>query len=91
MVTKHKFYVTKYALSTGIMEVEGEVDGKFPNMMRPVDKSNFAVYHGDEWHLDFKSAQSKAMDMRERKLKLLRKQIQRLEAKTFDINENTKR
>lgn len=77
-----KVWITKYALSQGIKEIEVEQSKDFPDMVS--DKWN-ASYHGEgrEWHRTFESAKMKAEDMRLNKIVSLNKQIQKYEKMKF--------
>ncbi len=84
-----KFYVTKYALTQGIIEVEGEVCDGFPDMIEETEKTEHAyfkrTFHGKntEWHETKESAIKKAEEMRDKKIASLRKQIEKLERMKF--------
>lgn len=78
-----KVFVTKYALTQGIEEEEARdvKDG-----MVQLTRHKFPVYmHGEgkQWHRTRESAIATAEKMRLKKIELLKKQIQKLEALTF--------
>ncbi len=82
---KIKAYVTKYALTSGILVVEAEhctdID---PNMIK-FGAMNYA--HGKDWHQTLKAALTRAEDMRKRKLTTLRKQVAQLEKLKIEVVE----
>lgn len=79
-----KVYVTKYAISRGIEEIEREI-----YEVRDYDysyiKYNFHtfLYIGKDAFLDKSEAIKKAEEMKKRKIAYLRKQIEKLEKMTF--------
>ena len=80
-------YITKYALTKGILEVGGDVSLNFPDMFN-VEREGRPLYqsfhgHGRDWHLNRVSAVVRARDMRDAKIKSLRAQIERLEKMEF--------
>jgi dihydroneopterin aldolase len=77
-------WVTKYALTGGIMKVRGEVDDKATMLSWMGANSRYTSYaHGQDFHLDEASAKDRAEEMRKRKIELLKKQIKKLEALKF--------
>jgi hypothetical protein len=74
---KIKAYVTKYALTSGILVVEAEHCTDIDPNMISFGEMNYA--HGNNWHPTLKAALTRAEDMRQRKLATLRKQVARLE------------
>jgi hypothetical protein len=76
-----KAYVTKYALSKGILEIDGEVfaDGKGMKW-----GSYFNSAYGNDWHKTLVEAKQRANEMRLAKIESLKKQIVKLEKMTFD-------
>ncbi len=77
-----KVWVTKYALTKGIEEKEVKVSESSPSM---VSVGWFETYHGEgkDWHHTRESAVARAENMRQDRLKSLRKSILELEAKRF--------
>lgn len=73
------YYVTRYALSEGILKVAGETEGRtliarikgFPN-----------IYHGRDWHRTPEAAEERALQMRDMRISSLRAQIEKLERMT---------
>lgn len=74
-----KVWITKYALSTGIMEEEGETcDSINPNMLRVNGAgNNYRLFHGEgkDWHRSKEGAIHKANIMRLKKIRSLESQI----------------
>lgn len=78
-----KVWITRYALTTGITEVEAEDCGD--DMIRVREGSGFLFYHkeGRDWHRTKESAVAKAEEMRQKKITSLKKQIDKLEKMRF--------
>lgn len=76
-----KIYVTKYALTAGIKECEGTVDGNTATVKN--ESWGYTYFHKGEWHMASDSAAKKAEEMRLAKIASLRKQIAKLEATKF--------
>lgn len=82
-----KIWISKYALSVGIEEVEAEFDDAYPNMVRiPSDKIGYYTryFHGTDWHRTREGAVQRAENMRIRKLNSLNKQLKKLKEIKFD-------
>ena len=75
-----KVYITKYALTRGILETDGATVEGIPSMA----ETNFGYFHGDDWHETKEEAIKRAEEMRTKKIASLRKQIEKLEALKFD-------
>lgn len=78
-----KIYVTKWALTQGILEVMASVSDEYP------DLANFGMYgtahgRGREWHITAQGAIDRCEEMRRAKLASIRRQIKRIEAMTFE-------
>ena len=80
-----KVWITKYALTRGILQADGEADG---SMFEVTDSRHPGAlkiyYHGDEWHIKRAAAVKRAEEMRRKKIASLRRQITRLEALIFE-------
>ena len=75
-------WVTKYALTTGIQVVSGNVtDG----MLSYSTGKYLEHAHGKDWHRTPESALARAEEMRLAKIKSLQKSIAKLEALTFTV------
>lgn len=80
-----KVWITKYALTKGIIETEAEDCGD--DMVRVHNKGYCDSYYhkeGNEWHRTKQSAISKAEEMRKKKIESLKKQIRKLENMKFE-------
>lgn len=79
-----KVFITKYALSTGIQEVEAE-PFRDSGMVWWKEGGWEQSAHGEgrEWHRTIESAINKACDMRIRKIASLEKQIEKLRKLEF--------
>ena len=82
-----KFWITKYALTSGIKEVEAEVcndiENKSMDMIKTVE-SGFSVYYhkeGRDFHQTETDAIKRALEMGNKKVKALKKQADALEWK----------
>ena len=77
-----KVFITRYALTSGIKEVETEIHKStfkdYPNYVRD---STFSFYYIGK---DKSEALNKAEDMRKKKIASLRKQIEKLEKLSFN-------
>lgn len=80
-----KIWITKYALSEGIIEKEGEECPGFPRMIqiRIPGKASSEFFHKPDWHTSKEEAISRAEEMRQKKIASLQKQIKKLERMTF--------
>lgn len=79
-----KLFITKYALTSGIEEVEGNISDQYTNMCTYQKEGCYPQYaHGDDWHTDKKKAIDRASVMREKKIASLRNQIKKLEGLKF--------
>ena len=80
-----KVWITKYALTKGIIEVDGElISSDFVSILnRGVSLPTHWFYKGD-WHSDKQSAIKKAEEMRQKKIESMKKQIQKLEEMRFE-------
>ena len=78
------FFVTKYALTSGIQKVEAEEVGH--DMLRQRASNGFDSYYhseGRDWHRTMDAAIAKAEASRLAKIASLKKQIAKLEKLTF--------
>lgn len=78
------FFVTKYALTQGILEIKA-IELK-DGMIKHIDRGHTVYYLGEgrEWHRTKDEAVKKANELREKKLASLKKQIAKLEGLTFE-------
>ena len=78
-----KVFITKYALTDGIIEKDAELcdDNK---MIKVMEKGCFATYfHGEDWHRTRESAVKRAEIMRDRAIKSAEKKIAKLKNLQF--------
>lgn len=76
-----KVWITKYALTTGIIESEGEIHGQNSNMVRIQRGGRYPeLFHteGKEWHRTEEAAKIRARIMRDAKIESLHKQVNKL-------------
>lgn len=81
--TRFMAWVTKYALTEGIMKMQ--VEDFFdvsPTMVGKVNESN-QYFHGKDWHRTPEAAIARAEEMRRAKLLSIDKQRKRIEALKF--------
>lgn len=77
-------YITKYALSGGILKKEVKLEHNTGSMVVALD-NGYSFYHGEgrEWHRTKESAVARAEEMRVAKIASLKKQIAKLEKLSF--------
>ena len=89
MKTMIRVLITKYALTTGIECAEVELDDRWPKSVYRMGKSGlsgvFFNGEGKDWHRTPESAIKRAEIMRDEKIISLKKQINKLERKTFKV------
>lgn len=79
-----KAWVTKYALTEGILVVDAEVTHyDTGTMLRWAGWNNRA--HGNDWHRTPEAALARAEEMRKTKIASLKKSIAKLEAMVFTL------
>ena len=79
-----KVWITKYALTDGIIEAMGIKDplsGRFFMMKGPYKKKWFSE---EDYFMSKQSAIKKAEEMRQKKIESLKKQIKKLEEMRFE-------
>lgn len=86
MTVLQTIYVTKYALTQGILEVQAKVvpsaTGDFIEWKSP--GSSFGQYaHGNDWHFNKELANQRANEMIAKKIKTTEKLLSRLKALKF--------
>lgn len=83
-------WITKYALTDGVIKVSGKVNHEISSRMftyrLPGDFSDTYV-HGNDWHRTEHEALDRAEKMRAKKIASLKKQIAKLEAMKFVVKE----
>ena len=77
-----KAFITKYALTSGIKEME--VEELSPGNIKRLG-NNYDYFHGEgkEWHRTMESAVKRAEEMRVKKIASLKNQIVKLEKLKF--------
>jgi hypothetical protein len=77
-------FISKYALTTGILKINAEacfnVD---PDMIQDKTSQYPSYYHKGDWHRTREEAVAKAEEMRIRKIASLKKNIKKLETLKF--------
>ena len=77
-------YITKYALTGGILEMQVEETSQ-PGMVKaPIGSGWYFHGEGRDWHRTFEGAQGRAKEMQRRKIEALKYQIERLTTRRFD-------
>lgn len=82
-----KVFITKYALTKGIFAEEVEVCIGVGGREFVKSKTSNAYYHNPDYHKDVNDAISKAIEMKNKKLDSLEKEIERIHK--LEFNENT--
>lgn len=78
-----KAFITKYALSAGVLEVDSKDAG---DGMIEYNGGGYTCYaHGDDWHATPYAAKIKAEAMRVARIASLKKQIAKLEKLAFAL------
>ena len=80
-----KVFITKYALTQGVIEREVEPHPYNPQSVCSNHHIGYSVYyHRGEWHRTKELAIARANQMRDKKLDNLKKQIKTLEGMIFE-------
>jgi hypothetical protein len=81
-----KVWITKYALTKGIIEVDDAQNCNDASMIRCPSLGSFAMFHGEgkEWHKTKESAIAKAEEMRVKAIATHLKSIEKLEKMRFE-------
>ena len=79
-----KAWITKYALTEGIFEAEGEIN--YGTMFRYKNNGWNVSAHGEgkDWHLTKEAAVARAEAMRLAKIKSLEKSIKKMQSLKFE-------
>jgi hypothetical protein len=79
-----KVYITKYLFTAGILELEAEMPYEAcPTMVTVRKGGKFSLdqyFHKPYWHETREAAVKQAMELREKKLKSLKKQLKKIES-----------
>ena len=100
-VNDQTYYITKYALTGGIVKVKGylcesrrtdgtlidDYGGKMVSVVWVAGEYRLesATFHNPEWHTTLEAAQARVEEMKAAKLKSLRKQVAKLEATCVSV------
>lgn len=79
-----KVWITKYALTDGIIEAEGEPYGPEWVFAFLDDKSGYNDFGWGEWFDTKERAIAKAEEMRQKRIESLKRQIKELEEMRFE-------
>jgi hypothetical protein len=79
-----KVYVTKYALTSGIIETEARVCASVSGKMIETQGGYKQYFHKPDWYETKEEAVKRAELMRDKKIAALTKQIQKLQKMSFD-------
>jgi hypothetical protein len=80
-------WVTKFALTDGILTVEAELDKDISETMIAYQRTGYMrdYAHGKDWHRTPEAALARAEEMRVAKIAAVRKQLKKLEDMVFVI------
>ena len=82
-----KVYITKYALTAGIMEVDAEQSSVAPSMVSWKNQEGWGEQNahgeGKDWHRTKESATARAESMRLKKIASLKASIKKMEKLKF--------
>jgi hypothetical protein len=82
-----RFFITEYALSSGIFEVEGRVEGDYVKTTRCARGLHVQGFRKPHWHTSLDDAVAQAMAMREQEIHTLLRRAERFAIKTiFKVN-----
>jgi len=86
MSDSFKVWITKYALTQGIIEGEAEICHGVSESMIELLESNKMYFHGEgrEWHRDKESAIKRAEEMKLKKIASIEKQLEKLKEIKFE-------
>lgn len=74
-------WITKYALTKGIIEIDGTVERDSPRALAYRFAGSYTNYvHGNQWHRTKVAAEARVAEMVEAKKASLRKQLAKLES-----------
>jgi hypothetical protein len=79
-----KVWITKYALTEGILEVDGKQCREGMISVKPTKPGYLTTYfYGNDWHRTREDAIARAEVMRAKKIASLRKSITKMETLSF--------
>lgn len=92
--TRFIVWVTKWALTKGVYQIEVEdcfdTSSKMVKQIRSFHLSCSTYLHGNEWHRTKNDAVKRAEEMRERRLRSLEKQIAKIKSLDFEAQVESK-
>lgn len=86
MSTTITVYVTKYAISRGIVRCRAEYDPQYPRMVKTKTQPQY-LFHGEgkDWHRTIEGAVERAEELRVAALEAANNRIKKLSAMTFTM------
>ena len=80
-----KVFVTKYALTQGILEKEGDIASTCADMLIVPGDRFGGYFHGEgkDWHRTLEGAKDRAREMQTLKIISLKKSLKKIEALEF--------
>ncbi len=78
-----KAYITKYALTSGILEKDVEICEGFPKMVRVLKNSYSENYHKPFWYESREEAVEHAEKIRVKKLLSIEKEVKKIKGLKF--------
>lgn len=82
-----KVYVTKYALTRGVLLVDVELcsaSSGEQQMVKEIGSPSPRYYHGRDWHISWEAAKAQAEELRDKAIASSKKRIVKLESMTFE-------
>lgn len=79
-------YITKYALTQGILKMKVETTDVSEDMVvhrKPGEMGQY--FHGNDWHETQEAAENRFKEMKKKKIQSLKKQIKKIESMAFKI------
>lgn len=79
-----KIYITKHALTSGILEIDGKISKSNPEIVSDAN-NKYGIYCGKDkaWTDSLEKAKEIAEEMRLKKIQSLKKKLKKLEGMTF--------
>ena len=78
-----KVWITKYALTAGIKEIEVEHSDDFPDIVSVHGHNACYCGEGLDWHRTYEAAVARAEEMRLKKIESIKKQLAKYEKMRF--------
>lgn len=80
-----RVWITKYALTDGIMEVEATLSERNAGSIHYRSNGFLCFAHGKDWYTTERDAFNRAEEMRQKKIASLKKQIKKLEGMQIEV------